>query len=60
MRRQFDLVQIALYLMNQKGKKGSHGGHGGHGVAEDLLPIPVKQMFSVYDPQICTEDRREN
>jgi hypothetical protein len=55
MRRQFDLVQIALYLMNQKGKKGSHGGYG---VAEDLLPIPVKQMFSVYDPQICTEDRR--
>ena len=55
MRRQFDVVQMALYLMNQKGKKGSHGGHG---VAEDLLPIPVKQMFSVYDPQICTEDRR--
>jgi hypothetical protein len=58
MRRQFDLVQIALYLMNQKGKKGSHGGHG---VAEDLLPIPVKQMFSVYDPQIArkTEDKIE-
>jgi hypothetical protein len=47
--------------MNQKGKKGSHGGQGGHGVAEDLLPIPVKQMFSVYDPQIArkTEDRIE-
>jgi hypothetical protein len=45
--------------MNQKGKKGSHGGHG---VAEDLLPIPVKQMFSVYDPQIArkTTDRIEN
>jgi hypothetical protein len=58
MRRQFDLVQIALYLMNQKGKKGSHGGYG---VAEDLLPIPVKQMFSVYDPQIArkTEDKIE-
>ena len=61
MRRQFDLVQIALYLMNQKGKKGSHGGHGGHGVAEDLLPIPVKQIFSVYHPQIArkTEDKIE-
>src|SRR4029077_9578412 len=47
--------------MNQKGKKGSHGGHGGHGVAEDLLPIPVKQMFSVYDPQIAwkTEEKIE-
>jgi len=58
MRRQFDVVQMALYLMNQKGKKGSHGGHG---VAEDLLPIPVKQMFSVYDPQIArkTEDKIE-
>jgi len=29
MRRRFDVVQMALYLMNQKGKKGSHGGHGG-------------------------------
>ena len=61
MRRQFDVVQMALYLMNQKGQKGSHGGHGGHGVAEDLLPIPVKETFSVYDPQIArkTEDKIE-
>ena len=61
MRRQLDLVQIALYLMNQKGKKGSHGGHGGHGVAEDLPPIPVKQCFpyTIHRFAPKTEDRIE-
>ncbi len=62
MRRQFDVVQMALYLMNQKGKKGSHGGHGGHGVAEDLLPgrfaVRASEKRDAYMPNVERYDLR--